>query len=87
MTSKLKCPFCQQELGVILCDPDDIICPKCRLCGTESLWQALIQSQRDLQIARQALEDVQNDALTKNRYHIIADVNHALEKITHDNKG
>lgn len=56
MTSKLKCPFCQQELGVILCDPDDFICPKCRLCGTESLWQALIQVRQDLEIATKALE-------------------------------
>lgn len=55
MTSKLKCPFCQQELGVILCDPDDFICPKCRLCGTESLWQALIQAKQDLDVARKAL--------------------------------
>lgn len=61
MTSKLKCPVCQQELGVILCDPDDFICPKCRLCGTESLWQALIQAKQDLKIATKALEDIKSD--------------------------
>lgn len=57
MTSKLKCPVCQQELGVILCDPDDFICPKCRLCGTESLWQALIQAKQDLKNARKAADN------------------------------
>lgn len=61
MTSKLKCPFCQQELGVILCDPDDFICPKCRLCGTESLWQALIQAKQDLEIAKDALKEIRDE--------------------------
>lgn len=66
MTSKLKCPFCQTEL-----DYDeygwDYSCPnhKCRatkgvLCGTKSLWQALIQSQQDLEESQQAtLENAQ----------------------------
>lgn len=58
MTSKLKCPVCQQDLGVILCDTDDFICSKCRMCGTEKLWTALIQAKQDLEIARQALEDI-----------------------------
>lgn len=62
MTSKLKCPFCQTEL-----DYDeygwDYSCPnhKCRatkgvLCGTKSLWQALIQAKQDLEIAVDALK-------------------------------
>lgn len=49
MTSKLKCPVCQQELGIILCDIDDFVCSKCRMCGDEKLWKALIQAKRDLE--------------------------------------
>ena len=57
MTSKLKCPVCQQELGVILCDTDDFICSKCRMCGTEKLWTALIQAKQALEIARKAADN------------------------------
>lgn len=110
MTSKLKCPFCGEELvrhwgmkdpAIYCCD--NLNCKRGGV-GTEQSWQALIQSQKDLaesqqatlqnaqtileihkdlEIARKALEDVKNDALTKNRYHIIADANHALEQIEH----
>lgn len=70
MESKLKCPFCQTEL-----DYDeygwDYSCPnhKCRatkgvLCGTKSLWQALIQAKQDLEIARKALA-IAKDAIDK----------------------
>ena len=60
MTSKLKCPVCQQDLGIILCDTDDFVCSKCRMCGTEKLWQALIQAKQDLEIARQALKKIES---------------------------
>ena len=58
MTSKLKCPVCQQELGIILCDLDDFVCSKCRMCGSEKLWTALIQAKQDLEIARNALKNM-----------------------------
>ena len=72
MTSKLTCPFCQQELGIILCDIDDLVCSKCRMCGTKNLWAALIQAKQDLEtisakyaqsqkpaeITRQALREI-----------------------------
>ena len=64
MTSKIKCPFCGEEL-----DYDeygwDYSCsnPSCQkslgiLSGTEKLWQALIQAKQDLEIAREALTDI-----------------------------
>lgn len=56
MTSKLKCPVCQQELGIILCDTDDFVCSKCRMCGSEKLWTALIQAKQDLKIAIETLK-------------------------------
>ena len=64
MTSKLKCPFCGKKLvqdrersvlSIIYRCPDD----KCFLkygCAESDIWQALIQSQKDLEVARQALE-------------------------------
>lgn len=88
MTSKLKCPFCGGELDT---ENYYVHChnPHCNTTvemeGTEEMWQALIQAKQDLEIATKALEDIKNDALTKNRYHIIADINYALEQITHDN--
>ena len=94
MTSKLKCPFCGEKLyssdNCYVCLNDG-----CIFCGfhfMEKRWkpiielkQSLIQAKQDLEIATKALEDIKNDALTKNRYHIIADINYALEQITHDN--
>ena len=53
MTSKLKCPFCQQELrqdytGVMYCCNDD--CEQSAdWYGSPILWQALIQVKQDLE--------------------------------------
>lgn len=86
MASKLQCPFCQQDLGIIISDLNDFICPECGIWGSEQLWRALIQSQRDLQIAVSTLKSigacnngVSNRALQKMAYN-------ALAQITHDNK-
>lgn len=59
MTSKLKCPFCGEEIISDLCLMCDKIdkgytsgrqiykCNKCSLFGNKELWQALIQSLKD----------------------------------------
>ena len=58
MTSKLKCPFCAYELqknGL-----KNLCCPICGLVAPTKLWQALIQSQQDLEESQQAtLENAQ----------------------------
>lgn len=92
MTIKLKCPYSEEELEEIKKIRNNftntsVVCP---FCGgpvdyKNELSIALMQTQHDLEIATKALEDIKNDALTKNRYHIIADINYALEQITHDN--
>lgn len=52
MTSKLKCPFCGEELDKDI--SGELGCPndKCKesmfLISTEELWQALIQAKQDL---------------------------------------
>ena len=69
MTSKLKCPFCQQELhkdrdGYYSCYTDNCSVMNAGgngASGTESLWQALIQAKQDLVIATKALEDIVSD--------------------------
>lgn len=69
MTSELKCPYCGETLrqskyiepltgrNPYFCDTHDCYPSEC-CAGTEELWQALIQSQRDLQTAVQALKTV-----------------------------
>ena len=86
MTSKLKCPVCQQELGVILCDTDDFICSKCRMCGTEKLWTALIQAKQDLEITRTALKDARIFANTHCIATAVKTIDKALEQIEHKEK-
>ena len=55
MTSELKCPVCNVPLAewedLYACTNDH-----CPWVGNAELWQALIQSQKDLEIARTALE-------------------------------
>lgn len=63
MTSKLKCPFCKEEIISDLCLMCDKIdkgyingrqiykCNKCSLFGNKELWQALIRRTNQLNIA------------------------------------
>ena len=65
MTSKLKCPFCQQELrnccaGVIYTCSKPDSCPHEQCYGSKELWQALIQAKQDLEIATNALLEICN---------------------------
>lgn len=62
MTSKLKCPFCQQELireGMnhwwCSCNIEH---QGKELYGTTALWQALIQAKQDLKIAKSYVKGV-----------------------------
>lgn len=57
MTDKLKCPFCQQELKEIYCNGicvglacKNVDCLETKsTLGNKALWQALMQSQKDLE--------------------------------------
>lgn len=58
MTSKIKCPFCEYELQESR--TTNLCCPICGLVAPTKLWQALIQSQQDLEESQQAtLENAQ----------------------------
>ena len=52
MTSELKCPFCEYELQENR--TTNLCCPICGLVAPTKLWQALIQSQQDLEESQQA---------------------------------
>ena len=63
MTDKLHCPFCGAELEKEQGSERWWYCvnAKCVHKYTtthETIWQALIQSQKDLEIARKALEEI-----------------------------
>ena len=97
MKNRLTCPFCQQELGIILCDTDDLVCSKCRMCGTEKLWTALIQAKQDLEIAVDTLKSAKtrferinnskfanlNNVLQIQSQCEILNIDKALEQIEH----
>ena len=70
MESKLKCPFCQQELREIYFNGVGVgyICPnpRCKkaekLKGNTEFWQALIQAKQDSEVTQKAL-DIANEKL------------------------
>lgn len=79
------CPVCNARLSPI---GGFLLCPKhCKWAGTKELWQALIQSQKDLGIARQALCEIRFcdscgfDVPAQTPWEIIAEK--ALEQIEH----
>lgn len=88
MTSELKCPFCQQELcqdytGVMYCCNED--CEQSAdWYGSQILWKALIQSQKDLDVARKALEKIVADyEVDASNGWLAANAKQALEQIKH----
>lgn len=70
MTSKLKCPFCKEEIISDLCLMCAKIdkgytsgrqiykCNKCGLFGNKELVQELIRTHKALEIARKALKEI-----------------------------
>lgn len=91
MTSKLKCPFCKQELrqdytGVMYCCNED--CEQSAdWYGSQILWRALIRAKQDLNIARKALKDARILANTHCVATAVKTIDKALKQIEHkDNK-
>ena len=63
MTSKLKCPFCGEEIKIAGERTTIMSCFNGECCGSglygeEAMWQALIQAKQDLEIAREALKNI-----------------------------
>ena len=100
MTSKLKCPWCEQRLRYRNGEHFVLRCPnldcKWEMIGTKEMWQALIQSQRDLQTAVQALKEIKKvcdgcrwcdsnlyDPTPSDGRRIAETTNKALEQIEH----
>lgn len=116
MTSKLKCPYTEEELKEIRNNFKDgkLICPFCQqelhkdpdgyyscytdncsvmsaggngASGTESLWAALTQAKKDLEIATKALEDIVSDyEVDASNGWLAANAKQALEQIKHKEK-
>lgn len=63
MTSELKCPFCGKPLWRPIgkptwsCQNWDCLASD-NMIGNHTIWEKLIQSQEDLEVARKALEDI-----------------------------
>ena len=93
MTSKLKCPFCKEEIISDVCcvfnkknkdytnGRQIYKCNKCSSFGNKELWQALIQAKQDLEIATSALYEICNDYQEDSSER----AEKALKQITHDN--
>ena len=54
MTDKLLCPFCQQELRPLAIG----WCCDCGLCADKELWQRLIRTRKALDVAVDALKQI-----------------------------
>ncbi|MBQ2016942.1 MAG: hypothetical protein II208_00240 [Alphaproteobacteria bacterium] len=93
MTSKLKCPVCQQDLRKLFNrytgEPNcDYECGNfdCELYGIEipeSVWKAVTQKLEDLKIARKALKDARIFASTHCIASAVKTIDKALEQIEH----
>lgn len=95
MSKEMICPFCGQNLrqskhqepytgqNPYFCDTHDCYSSEC-FVGTKELWQALIQSQRDLQTAVDALNVITATPLNSRVIHDTA--NKALKQIEHKEK-
>lgn len=95
MTSKLKCPFCGEELydnravSAVASRIDIYLCvnSKCgesdKLIGTKELWQALIQAKQDLEIAVETLKRIKEPTAWGSLYQEQELATEALEQIGH----
>ena len=53
--SDMKCPFCQQELGIGSIDRKWLVCFNCHITGEDKLWQELISTRKALDVARHTI--------------------------------
>jgi len=66
--SKMKCPFCQQEMEKTEWQGGDIEiwCSHCDIIGSEKLWQALDRTKKQLEIAVDALKVLEKELYYNN---------------------
>ena len=89
MTSKFKCPMCGHKLALETEHEDKLLetmyCPTCKhfMLGNYRIWQALIQSQKDLEIARNALKDARIFAYTRCIATAVKTIDKAFKRIEH----
>lgn len=92
MTSKLKCPFCREEIvGVPNLAQTRTIGFRCYNIQCKAfnhfmpvfILQALTQAKQDLKIARKALKDARVFAYTHCIASAVKTIDKALEKIEH----
>ena len=56
----MKCPFCQQKLGIGSIDGKWLVCFNCHITGNDKLWQELIRTRKALDIAINVLNRVKD---------------------------
>ena len=56
----MKCPFCQQKLGIGSIDGKWLVCFNCHITGNDKLWQELIRTRKSLDIAINVLNRVKD---------------------------
>lgn len=86
MTSKLKCPFCGEELEYWNESTYQVLGCRCMpfppLTGNERMWQALIQAKQDLEIAVDALKRIKEPTAWGTLYQEQEIATDAFEQIT-----
>lgn len=70
--SDIKCPFCGRELGRKnindrMCSNEKCVTWKGNFYGSEDLWQELIRTRKDLEIATKAFEMIRDEFGIENR--------------------
>lgn len=59
--SDMKCPFCQQKLGIGSIDRKWLVCFNCHITGDDKLWQELINTRKALDLAKDTLHWYDNN--------------------------
>ena len=88
--NKLICPFCQQELEEGWLVEQKVVselfkCCKCEISGNKKIWQELIRTRKELDVAVDALNAITATPLNSRVIHDTG--NKAIEQINEIIKG
>ena len=68
--SDMKCPFCQQELEVMVGLSNAVLgCHKCKHIATIGVWQELIRTRKVLDVAVGELKEI-DELLSSNKFDV-----------------